>query len=612
MARPTKRRSPPRRAPLEVTDERLVPLRLSVTKAGLGLELAEPIAIGFMEMDQLSIALTGLSFPLDLSSGVARFRHRRGALERFSLTARREKVVSAMAPRLRGALGGATPAFSLADLPGGVMVGMCEGQKALAFDLLWAPSEADARWIVCGARAIGLAAPALAIALQAAATAAGSAVAQSGALLAFPDAATVLARHALPAIGARVPDARGVRFGPLESNSAEFRIACDQAFAPPLLSPRVVQELEFARLAETADTALARGLFDDARASYLALLEQSPRDAELARRIAEVDRAAGGRSEAALSTLLETMPAAEAGTSAAELLASAGDGKAALLAFRQAAEREPYGSLAALALLRASTLAPEREKKALLDQAIARAPALEPTRWARLEMLLQSADLVGAMADAEHLEAAARGARRRHEVWRHAAERFLAHGHHGKAVTLFERALRYVPEEPSALTGLARSLLKAGRTGRALSLMARAVELAEEKGVESFAAVLQLAPALAESTAHDSHAVARLRTIPAGRAETLDARGLEGRYRAALGDRAGASLAYAKLRETIESAPPAGVDDAVAWLVEAAHFERESKGDPRAAQRHLSVALELSPNNKAVLTIFRQVSAEIS
>jgi tetratricopeptide (TPR) repeat protein len=306
------------------------------------------------------------------------------------------------------------------------------------------------------------------------------------------------------------------------------------------------------------------------------------------------------------------MPAAEAGFSAAELLAAAGDGKAALLAFRQAAEREPYGSLAALALLRASTLAPEREKKGLLDQAIARAPALEPTRWARMEMLLQSADLTAAMADAEHLEAAARGARRRHEVWRHAADRFLAHGHHGKAVALFERALRYVPEEPSALTGLARSLLAAGRTGRALSLMARAVELADEKGVEAFGAVLHLARALAESTADYSHAVARLRTIPAGRAETLDARGLEGRYRAALGDAAGASLAYARLRETIESAAPENIDGAVAWLVEAAHFERERKRDPRAAQRHLSVALELSPNNKALLAIFRQVSAEIS
>jgi tetratricopeptide (TPR) repeat protein len=612
MARPSKRRPPARRASLdtsEVEPQRSIPLRLSVTKAGLGLELVAPIALGFLSVEQLSIALVGLSFPVDLSGGVARFRHRRGALERFSLAARRDQVVSALAPRLRGMLDGGTPALSIIDVPGGVTLGLVEGEKALAFDLLWAPSEADARWVVSDARAIGITAPALALALRAVDAVMGKSAARAGAIATFADAAALMSRHALPSIGARAPGASGVRFGLLAGDEARFEVACDHAFAPPLLAPHVIHELELARLASAGDAALAEGRMDDARSAYVALLERSPRDAALARRLADVDRAAGGRSEAALSTLLETMPPAEAGLVAAELYAATGNVEAAVPAFGRAAERESYGPLAALALLRASTLARSPDEKiALLDQAVARAPALEATRWKRLATRLELGDASGALADAEHLEAAARGGHRRHEVWRRAAESFLSHDHHAKAITLFERALRYVPDHPAALTGLARGLLAAGRTGRALSIMVRAVELAEQRGDADHAPVLDLARTLAESTSDYSHAIARLRTIPQGQPQTVEARGLEGRYRAALGDTAGASLAYAALRETVASSPPADPARAVTWLLEAARFERETQRDAHAAQRHVALALQLAPRDGQVLALFRQIS----
>ena len=89
---------------------------------------------------------------------------------------------------------------------------------------------------------------------------------------------------------------------------------------------------------------------------------------------------------------------------------------------------------------------------------------------------LALADVAGATADAEHLEAAERGAHARHAVWREVAEQFFSHGHAAKAIALFERALRYVPDDPRAVSGLARSMLAAGRTHRALDLLARAVD----------------------------------------------------------------------------------------------------------------------------------------
>jgi tetratricopeptide (TPR) repeat protein len=264
---------------------------------------------------------------------------------------------------------------------------------------------------------------------------------------------------------ARVPDSSEVRWARI--GHFGFHVACDRAFSPPFLAAHVVRELELARLAGDADAALAAGELDAARNGYVALLERSPRDADVARRLADLDRVVGGRSEAALATLLEAMPAAEAGFLAGELLASTDNLVGSVLALRQAAEREIYGPLAALALLRASQATETiRERLELLDQAVARSPALEGPRWSRFSLRLELADLKGAMADAEHLEAAARGAHRRHDVWQRAAEGLLSHGHHAKAVTLFERALRYVPDNASAVSGLAQSLMLAGARSR--------------------------------------------------------------------------------------------------------------------------------------------------
>src|SRR5882757_4713018 len=165
MARASKRHRPARPLAFGASGEGhagKIPLRLAVTKGGLGLELDQTAAVGFFDVDKLLISLVGLTFPVDLSGGVAKFRHRRGALEHLSVAARRDKVVAALAPRLRGTLGPSTPALTVANLPGGVMIGVVSGTQALAFDLLWAPSDGDARFVVCSARSLGLSTPSLA------------------------------------------------------------------------------------------------------------------------------------------------------------------------------------------------------------------------------------------------------------------------------------------------------------------------------------------------------------------------------------------------------------------------------------------------------------------
>jgi tetratricopeptide (TPR) repeat protein len=614
MERANKRRRPARPAAFSTAGDGPsagIPLRLAVTKGGLGLELEHALPLGPLQVEQLSVSLVGLSFPVDLSGGVARFRHRRGALEHVSLTARRDQLAAALAPRLRGAIGVATPTVTLAAIAGGVMVGLVDGATALAFDLLWAPSEGDVRLVVSNARSIGLATPALGAALRAMDAVVGHAGVRRGPLFVFSDAPALVSRHVLPSIGARVPDTSDLRWGLLESDTFGFRAACDRTFSPPALAPHVVREIELAKLTEAADDALTASSLDEARDAYLALLERSPRDTAVARRLADLDRVVGGRVEAALSTLLEAMPVAEGGFLAGELLSATGSPQTSVLALRQAGERELYGPLAALALLRASEQTETmRERMELLDQAVARSPALEAPRWARFAIRLELADLKGAMADAEHLEAATRGAHRRHEVWRRAAEGFLERGHAAKAITLFERALRYAPDNPITVSGLARSLLLAGRSGRALDLMARAVELAERKAIPAFGAVLALARALADHASDFPHAIARLRSIPAGEPESLDARGLEGRYRGMLGDLAGASMAFARMRDGVEMAKEIASDRAAAWLVEAARFERDTKKDALAAQRHLGVALQLLPRDGKILSLFREVAAE--
>jgi tetratricopeptide (TPR) repeat protein len=591
-------------------DESRTPLRLTVTRGELGLELYEPIEVGPLTVGALSLTLPNLKFPVDLSGGVRRFRHRRGKLERLRLELSFERLSRLISSRAREVIGG-TGRCTIWARAAGFGVGLLGVDSALSFDLLWAPSEGDARFVVSRARGVGLRGPALGYALRVLDAVVGKLGERRGRLLVVPRAGFALGQLLLPAVGARAPSAGRCYFGELELDAEGARVELDSEFLPPILTPEATRELELALLVADADALLSQGELDRAREKYVDALERAPRHPELVRLIADIDGAVGGRGEAALGLLVETLPAQRSGLVGAELLAQVGDLASAREALREALRDEPFSPLAALALCRLSSLEPHpADRRAALDQAVARAPSLVAPRFARFLARLELGDTRGALADAEHLEAVHTGARARHEACRRAARALLDHGYISDAGRMFERALRYVPDDAAATAGLARALIESGRKERAVTLLERAIELGERRGRPDADALLDLAKLLADVFSDLPQAVARVRGVDASSERLVEARRLEGLWRSRLGDIPGASLAYGRMREAIELGAKAD-PQFVEWLTEAAQFEREARLEPAAAERHLGVALRLAPHDPLLGARYREAAAEL-
>jgi tetratricopeptide (TPR) repeat protein len=213
-----------------------------------------------------------------------------------------------------------------------------------------------------------------------------------------------------------------------------------------------------------------------------------------------------------------------------------------------------------------------------------------------------------ARADFQELEAIASGAAERFDVLRRAADIYRAHGLGADAALLYERALLYRPEDPDSVAGLGAAIAAEGRAARGATLLAHAIELASTRvpPLPTSWMDLELARVLGDHLGDRPAAVARLRAIPDEAPEAIVARGLEGRYRALLGDLAGASLAFARLRER------AGRETtAIPWLEEAATFE-ESRGDHTVAQAHLAAALAIAPGNTTLEGRYRAISENVA
>ena len=604
---------PPAPATAEPLAEDLrVPLRLTVTRGTLGLELYEPVELGPLMVTALSLSLPGLKFPVDLSGGVARFRNRRGELEHVRFELDLDALGALLASRTRDVLTGPERRTQVWPIPSGIGVGLSTRGRALAFDVLWAPELGAARFVVAHARGVGLKVPALAYALRALDTALPGIGVRRGRMLVIPDAGGALGRALMPAVGARIPSAARVRFGALEQDRDRAVIELDSSFAPGGLAPSVARELELALLVAEADQALAAGEIDEARKGYLAALEQAPRHPEIVQIVAEIDARVEARAEAALGLLVETVPAHQAGMIGAELLHQTGDSDAAREAVREFVRDEPFAPLAALSFCRLAELESDAAARtAALDAAVARAPGLGEARWARFEARLARGDVEGAIADAEHVEAGVVGARARHEACRRAARLILEQGYVTEAGRMFERALRYVPDDAAATAGLARALLESGKKERALTLLERAIALSEKRGRPDADALLDLAKVLASDARDLPQAIARVRQVSAASERHVEARALEARWRSQLGDLAGASLAYGRMREAIELAGEPR-PEFVALLTEAAHFEREAEQDLSAAERHLAVALRIAPRDEALGALYREVGAALA
>jgi tetratricopeptide (TPR) repeat protein len=612
-----------------------IELRLAIGRDGLGIELGRPATIGCVTLTELVVSLPGVRFPLDVSGGVSRFRHRRGELRRLAVEVNARAASLWIAPKLRGLLGTLAPDVWIALRRDGATIGIAgrdaDSARVLAFDVTVDTAGEDVNVSITRARGTGLHAPATELAILAMRSALGKTATREGARFTLPRAITRLARGLLPDAGARAPVVAGVRWGSSAGHEDTWILHASQgveASAPEAAT----RAREANALTRDGDDARATGDLDVARARDVAALERAPRHPELATRIAEIDQAAGGRAEAALATLAEADhdPGGVPSPLLGELLAEVGDTSAAVAAFARAGEGEPVPALAARSYERAAELVPDAlDALVWLDRAVARAPAVARVRWSRVARRLAAGRIEDALADVEHLEAMASGARAKHAVWRRAGEAWRAAGMGASAATLFERALRYVPQDPEALAGLGASLLEEARpvaavpsavsrdarAARGVALLVRAVDLADASGKGDVSGTLRvdLARALAEVLGDRPAAIARVLQVPNGAPQSMEARALEGRWRAALGDVAGASLAFARLRDLaaarVEEASGAVTDVAVRSLLEAADFERSERGDPLAAQRHLAVALRLRPQAADVSSAYREVCA---
>lgn len=588
-----------------------VPLRLTVARGQLGLELYRPLTFAPLQLAALSIALPNLRYPLDLSGGVQQFRHRRGVLQQLRLQTSCETVGGFLGQRWPEPLGQLehVPQVWLGNA--GIGVGLCGERGALAFDLLWAPDRADARIVVDNARATaGLGVP-LALAIQWMQSVLGAHAQRSGRVFTVADLAAVVSRLTLPAVGVRVPQVRQATLSALRHEGDTLSVVADPSLPSLLLSEHTLLRLELSTLARAGDDALATGDLDAARAAYLLALERAPQQPEICCLLAEIDVAVGGREEAALGLLTQTVPLLAAGTVAGELLAVRGDLPQAREVFSRTIAREPYAPLAASWALRLARLEPgAHEQSESLDRAVALAPAVRAVREARLAVRAARGDMQGVWADAEHLEAAAHGARARHDCLYRAGQALLEGGWVKEAGRMFERALRYAPDDPAASAGLARALLASGQLRRALALLQRAVALAERSDQIDPALLLALAKVLADEVGDLPQAVARVRQVPSGGAGTHEARALEAEWLVRLGDLAGASLAYARLRQAAELSVPANPESVARGLVQASRFE--ANGDLHAAERHLAAALRLMPRDPQIQVEYREVATRLA
>jgi tetratricopeptide (TPR) repeat protein len=571
------------------------------------MELYEPIEVGPLSVERLSLTFTGLRFPVDLSGGVPRFRNRRGELQELVLRLRLAELGRFVQSRVGEPFGPLVKPPAVFAIPGGIGIGLVGERGALAFDLLWAADHGAARWVVARARALGLDGPALAVALRVCDAVARGFGRRAGRLIEISDVGARIGRVLLPAVGARAPASAQVRFGELFQELDELVVVLDATFAPPAATADAVRALELARLTRDADDALAESRLDDARALLLEALEQAPRQPEIVRALCELDVAIPGRAEAALGLMVETLPATAGGAVGASLLLASGDRAGALSAFEQSASQEGFAPLAAQLLLRAAELSESGQALRLLDRAVATAPTLPAARRARLSARLERGDVAGALSDAEHLEAMASGATARHAACVGAAASLLGAGYVKEAGRAFERALRYMPDDAHATAGLGRALLAAGLTSRAIALFERAIALSERRGSLDGESLLELAKLLAEQLGDFPQAIARARAVPAESPYSEAARHLEAQYRARIGDRIGASLAYGRMREAIElsgSNAPASA----ARLRDAARFELGERDEPTLAERHLALALRLQPNDPDVAAEYRSAA----
>jgi tetratricopeptide (TPR) repeat protein len=576
---------------------------------GIGLALAKPAGLGPLLVHELEVFLPGLSFPLDVSGGVNRFRHRRGELRRFRIGGSWDDIARFCAPKLVDLIASGTPRVRIEEGPettlGVELAGLDDTHApvVLAFEIGVRITDDDVEIVAWDARGANLASPAPRLASEAVARILGPSFERRGSSFGLSKLATRVSARLLPEAGARTPRVPVV--GPsgitLDTRGFEITFREGRGFVG---GERALRAAEDARLAEAADTAFAESDFATAREELLSALSKAPRHPGLSGRLIALDALAEGRVEVALATLRDAEReglALRLGDLPTSLRARAGDVGGALGRAIRDAEREPRATLRAALRLRAGELDPD-PLTALhqLDEATSDAPERAFVRRARLLRALDAGRFDEAEADTGFLEALAREPRDKCRALVDVGNAYVSRGLRERARTPFEHALKYVPDDPEALAGLGAALVAAGLGARGAALLTRAIDVATSPEVAAKAS-LALARVLEDPLGDHPAAAARAREIPSGLPESAEARLLEGRVRAAVGDLEGAKLALARLREETLGR------DHVPLLVAAARLEQNVLCDKVAALRSVRRAEALAPLDRALLELEREL-----
>lgn len=593
-----------------------IPLRLVAFRGGLGIELYESVGVGPLRLDELTWSLPGVTFPLELGGGVRSFRHRRGQLQRLVVSVGLADLEQWLTKRLDGTdeLGALLRPVAVWPLTDGVGIGVFGERGVVAADLLWCPQEEDGGFIVSSPRGVlEKPQPALVSLLLLLVRALGEAQTHEGRVVRLKDVAKRLVRAVLPGLGFRLPAFSGVRCGGVEFRSDRLCVAFDRGFTAWPMSAPIARAREFARGALAGDKALLGGDWSGARRAYVAALEQAPRHPELSQTIAAIDAHFEERAEAALGLLIESLPAVEFGLVGAELLARTGDTEGARLAISKLINHERFPPLSAAYWVKLSDwLVDSTEKAEAIELALACSASSVTARWARFRIRVELGDVNGAVADAEHIEASARGAEAKHGALLQTAQELSNAGFVDAAAKLFERALRYSPSDPRASLGVALGLIEAGRHERATVVLQRTLDLAVSDEALCGEANLALGRLLAEHVRDLPAAIARVRRVTGLTKAAVESRGYEALWRSMIGDIAGATIAFARLAEVIASCPEVTPHRAGFWLSQAGKYSLEETGDPVAAERYLALALRRLPKDVGVAEAYRTAAARIA
>ncbi len=601
-------------------------LRLAIGRGGIAIELDDDVAIGPVRLVDLSIRLPGLPFPIDVSGGVARFRHRRGQLARLELDVDGEALAPYLARNLRGIVSTAAPEVWVAAEPWGARLALrspaaplaeCP-RPVLAFDLVVEPTGHGVRLHVLRARGVDLPAPARTLALRVVESATHRLAVRTGGRFDVETLAEAVARHLLPDLGLRMPSIEPMQFAWFATAHRAASVVASNDPAPEL-HEQVLRARELHDLHERVDRDLLDGHLDGARTALLLALEQSPHEPALLHLLADLDRHAGGRAEAALATIARmprTVRSVDGGLTG-QLYEECGDVPAALATYTLTAERDDVSWLGAACFRKAATLCAQPfDALEWLDRAIVRDPTDANAHGARVRVAFAAGRPGDARASVEHVDALVVGALAKFEVWVAAGNAARDRGFGGEAIALFERALARMPDDPGALAGLGTTMIQERRIARGVALLHKALEQAERLDRGTSAIALALAKALADGLDNLPGAIARVRRVPSSAEEALEARLLEGRWRAALGDIVGASVSFAQFRELARSRVSADSrirgDLIATGLLEAARFERQQHHDVLASHAHASIAIELRPTDPAIRAFYRYIAAELA